>query len=152
MKKPLLHHIPVCPFSQRVEILLELKGLRSAVDFSAVDITKPRGATALPVLELEDGRILKESLVLLRYFDDRFPEPRVARSSPYERAVENMLGRWKRRSSAGARGCPVSPSSPMGGRGPGRPGARQRPQAIRNRACSRHNIPPTGQGDAATRK
>lgn len=100
MQKPVLHHIPICPFSQRVEILLELKGLRGAVDFSVVDITRPRdpallaktrGTTALPVLELEDGRILKESLVLLRYFEDRFPEPRVARSAPYERAVENML-------------------------------------------------------------
>jgi len=100
MKKPLLYHIPVCPFSQRVEILLELKGLRGAVDFSVVDITTPRdpallaktrGTTALPVLELEDGRILKESLVLLRYFDDRFPEPRVARADPYEGAVENIL-------------------------------------------------------------
>jgi hypothetical protein len=61
---------------ERVEILLELKGLRGAVTFNVVDITKPRdpallaktrGSTALPVLELEDGRILKESLVLHRF-------------------------------------------------------------------------------------
>ena len=39
MMKPTLYHIPVCPFSQRFEILLELKGLRSAVNFSVVDIT-----------------------------------------------------------------------------------------------------------------
>jgi glutathione S-transferase len=98
--KPILYHIPVCPFSQRVEILLELKGLRGAVDFSVVDITKPRdpallaktrGTTALPVLDLGGGRILKESLVLLRYVEDLYPEPRVARADPYERAVENML-------------------------------------------------------------
>lgn len=100
MQKPVLYHIPVCPFSQRVEILLELKGLRDRLDFSVVDITRPRdpallaktrGTTALPVLELEDGRILKESLVLLRYVEDRFPAPAVARDDPYERAVENML-------------------------------------------------------------
>ena len=100
MKKPILYHIPVCPFSQRVEILLELKGLQGAVAFSIVDITKPRdpallaknrGATALPVLELEDGMILKESLVILRYVEDRYPERLVAQAKPYERAVENML-------------------------------------------------------------
>ena len=100
MPKPVLYHIPVCPFSQRVEILLELKGLRDAVTFSVVDITRPRdaallaktrGTTALPVLELEDGRILKESLVLLRYIEDRFPDRQVSRADPYERAVENML-------------------------------------------------------------
>ena len=100
MTKPVLYHIPVCPFSQRVEILLELKGLSEAVQFSVVDITRPRdpallaktrGTTALPVLELADGSIIKESLVLLRYFEDVHPEPPVARRSPYERAVENML-------------------------------------------------------------
>lgn len=100
MTKPILHHIPVCPFSQRVEILLELKGLRDSVAFSVVDITKPRdpallaktrGTTALPVLELADGHILKESLVLLRYFEDLHPEPPVMRRDPRERAVENML-------------------------------------------------------------
>ncbi|WP_349368503.1 glutathione S-transferase family protein [Salinarimonas sp.] len=98
--KPTIHHIPVCPFSQRVEILLALKGLAHAVDFRVVDITKPRdpallektrGTTALPVLETEDGRIVKESLVILRYIEDRFPEPRIARTDPYDRAVEAML-------------------------------------------------------------
>ncbi|PZF76401.1 glutathione S-transferase family protein [Aestuariivirga litoralis] len=100
MTKPILYHIPVCPFSQRVEILLALKGLRDSVDFRVVDITRPRdpallaktrGTTALPVLELADGRILKESLVLLRYFDELSQAMPVARQTPYERAVENML-------------------------------------------------------------
>lgn len=98
--KPIIYHIPVCPFSQRVEILLALKGLSDAVEFRVVDITKPRdpallaktrGTTALPVLETEDGKIIKESLVILRYFEDRFDTPPVARRDPYERAVENML-------------------------------------------------------------
>lgn len=93
-------HIPVCPFCQRLEILLELKGLRDRVRFEVVDITKPRpdwllaktgGTTALPVLEDERGRVLKESLVLLRYLDQRFTEPAIARADPYEAAVESML-------------------------------------------------------------
>lgn len=98
--KPIIYHIPVCPFSQRLEILLALKGLRDAVEFKVVDITKPRdpellaktrGTTALPVLELENGRILKESLVIMRYFEERFPEIPVARVDPYERAVERLF-------------------------------------------------------------
>lgn len=98
--KPILYHIPVCPFSQRVEILLELKNLRSAVDFHVVDITKPRdpallaksrGTTALPIMELEDGRVIKESLVILRYIEDRFANPPIAQTDAYARAVENML-------------------------------------------------------------
>lgn len=98
--KPVIYHIPVCPFSQRVEILLDLKGIRSAVDFQVIDITKPReawllektrGTTALPVLEDEQGRILKESLVLMSYIEERFPETQVARADPYERAVERLF-------------------------------------------------------------
>jgi len=97
--RPTIYHIPVCPFSQRLEILLALKGCTGDVAFSVVDITKPRdpellkktrGTTALPVLETPDGRILKESLVILRYFDEVFGTP-VRRSDPFEHAVENML-------------------------------------------------------------
>lgn len=99
MSKPVVHHIPVCPFSQRLEILLTLKGRRADVDFSVVDITVPRparllelsrGSTALPIMETDDG-LLKESLVILRYLDEVFPETPIARATPYERAVENML-------------------------------------------------------------
>ena len=98
-QRPTMHHIPVCPFSQRLEILLSLKGKSDAVDFNVVDITKPRepellaktrGTTALPVLELPDGRIIKESLVILRYLDEALGAP-IARQDAYERAVENML-------------------------------------------------------------
>ena len=87
--KPIIHHIPVCPFSQRVEILLNLKGITDAVTFEVVDITRPRspallaktrGTTALPVMELEDGRIIKESLVILRYIEDRYSKVPVAQA------------------------------------------------------------------------
>jgi len=102
MSRPTIHHIPVCPFSQRLEILLTLKGRRGEVDFRVVDITRPRdpallqktrGTTALPVMETADGRILKESLVLLQYLEDLYPEPAVAQKDPYRRAVENLMTR-----------------------------------------------------------
>src|SRR5262245_52044709 len=98
--KQTVYHIPICPFSQRLEILLELKGLRGAVAFRVVDITRPRppellaktrGTTAMPVMETETGAILKESLVLLQYLEDRFPQPRIAQAEPEQRAIENML-------------------------------------------------------------
>jgi glutathione S-transferase len=98
--KPIVYHIPVCPFCQRLEILLDLKGKRDAVEFRVVDITQPRdqalltktrGSTSLPVLETEDGQFIKESLVILRYLESRFPEPAVTKSDPYQHAVEGML-------------------------------------------------------------
>lgn len=102
MSRPTVYHIPVCPFCQRLEILLTLKGRRDEVDFRVIDVTTPRpdwllaktkGTTALPILETADGRILKESLVLMRYLDELWPERPVAQPDPYRRAVEGMLTR-----------------------------------------------------------
>ncbi|SLN65107.1 hypothetical protein PSA7680_03439 [Pseudoruegeria aquimaris] len=98
--RPTVYHIPVCPFSQRLEILLALRGTPDAVRFEVVDITKrrdpallakTRGTTALPVLETADGAILKESLVILRYLDEVLPGPALRRADPLEHAVESML-------------------------------------------------------------
>jgi glutathione S-transferase len=95
-----MYHIPGCPFSERVEILLDLKGLHHIMADMDIDISKPRpdwllkktrGTTALPALELDNGETLKESMVIMRYLDDRFPEPHVAQRDPYRHAVESML-------------------------------------------------------------
>lgn len=99
-KRPVIYHIPVCPFSQRVKILLALKGLEDAVRFEVVDITKPRpdwllkltdGTTAMPVMDLGGGRVLKESLVILRWVEETFSDPPIARSDPYERGIERLF-------------------------------------------------------------
>ncbi|MDD7970670.1 glutathione S-transferase family protein [Roseinatronobacter alkalisoli] len=95
-----VYHIPVCPFSQRLEILLALRGQEGAVEFRTVDISKPRepallamtrGTTALPVLLVPDGTVLKESRVILRYLDETLDGPRLRRSDPVQHAVESML-------------------------------------------------------------
>lgn len=100
LKKPIVYHIPVCPFSQRLEILLSLRGLADAVEFQVIDITKPRdpellaktrGTTALPVLEAVDGAIIKESLVILRYLDEILPGASLRNADPGKHAVESML-------------------------------------------------------------
>jgi glutathione S-transferase len=102
MTHSIIYHIPVCPFCQRLEILLTLKGRSNEIDFRVVDITQPRpdwllqktrGTTALPILETADGHIIKESLVILQYLEDIYPERPVAQRDPYRRAVENMLTR-----------------------------------------------------------
>ncbi|MEH6740169.1 MAG: glutathione S-transferase family protein [Sulfitobacter sp.] len=96
----IVYHIPVCPFSQRLEILLALRGQEQAVEFRVVDITrsrdpellaKTRGTTSLPILETSDGTILKESLVLLRYLDEVLDGPMLRRSDPAKHAIESML-------------------------------------------------------------
>ena len=96
MSRLTIYHIPVCPFCQRLEILLSLKGQRNDVNFQVIDITqlrpawlleKTRGTTALPVLETDDGHIIKESLVIMEYLEARFPERPVAQRDPDGRRV-----------------------------------------------------------------
>ncbi|MGZ8346949.1 MAG: glutathione S-transferase family protein [Allosphingosinicella sp.] len=102
MSEPILtmYHIPGCPFSERVEILLELKGLHPIMADVEIDISKPRpdwllaktrGTTALPALELDNGETLKESMVIMRYLEKRFPERPVIQADPFRHAVEEML-------------------------------------------------------------
>ncbi|SFS08873.1 glutathione S-transferase family protein [Yoonia litorea] len=99
-EKYIVYHIPVCPFSQRLEIMLALRGQEDAIEFRVVDITKPRdpellkktrGTTALPVLETPDGQIIKESLVILRFLDEVLPGGAIRRSDPAEHAIESMM-------------------------------------------------------------
>jgi glutathione S-transferase len=96
----IMYHIPGCPFSERVELFLDLKGLAGLMADHEIDISQPRpdwllkktrGTTSLPALQLENGETLKESMVILRYFEDRYPDPAVAQQDPYKHAVENML-------------------------------------------------------------
>ncbi|WGT49553.1 glutathione S-transferase N-terminal domain-containing protein [Thioclava nitratireducens] len=98
--KHIVYHIPVCPFSQRLEILLALRGRQDVIEFRVIDITKPRdpallaqtrGTTALPVLETPDGRIIKESLIVLRYLDEVIGGPPLRRKDPVKHATESML-------------------------------------------------------------
>jgi glutathione S-transferase len=104
MERATIYHIPVCPFSQRIKILLTLKGRLQDIDFYVVDITRPRpewlikktrGTTAMPVLATSDGRIIKESLVILRYLDELYLENPVAQVDPYLHAVEGMLEKFE---------------------------------------------------------
>lgn len=94
-----LYQFPGCPFSERIEILLTLKGLKQLYRDVEIDLSQPRpawllaktnGTTALPALETPYGT-LKESAVILRYFEQAYPEPPVARKAPYEHGIESII-------------------------------------------------------------
>jgi glutathione S-transferase len=96
----ILYHFPGCPYSERVEILLHLKGLSGAIEDVELDISQPRpdwllqktdGSTALPVLDC-GTHVLRESAVILRYLDAHFPERRVRHPDPLQHAIESMFG------------------------------------------------------------
>ncbi|GGA47966.1 glutathione S-transferase [Pelagibacterium lentulum] len=96
VSRPIIYHIPICPFSQRIEILLALKGAEEQVDFFVVDVTVPRpdwllrlsrGRTSMPLAVMPDGRVISESLDILEWFDFEIGEGPIARRDAAELAL-----------------------------------------------------------------
>jgi glutathione S-transferase len=90
------------PNPRRVRIFLAEKGIE--VPFEQIDLAKLQHRTAefrhlnpaaqVPVLLLDDGTAISESVAICRYFEELQPEPPLFGSGPVERARIEM---WNRR-------------------------------------------------------
>lgn len=82
--------------SWRVRIGLNLKGIevehipvhlvRDGGEQKSADHLERNPMGQVPVLELEDGRHISQSLAILSYLDETFPEPALLPTDPLERA------------------------------------------------------------------
>jgi glutathione S-transferase len=101
-----LYDYPPAPNPRRVRVYLAEKGIE--VPRETVDLTKranrtpafleknPRGG--IPVLELDDGTCIAESIAICRYFEALHPEPPLFGATPREVAEIEM---WQRRIELG---------------------------------------------------
>ena len=97
----LLYHDTRAPNPRRVRIFLAEKGVAydtievsiAAAANQTVDFKKKNPLQVLPVLELEDGKILRESMAICRYLEELHPEPNLMGTTPWERAV---IEQWNR--------------------------------------------------------
>ena len=97
----LLYHDPRAPNPRRVRIFLAEKGV--AYDTIEVSIAAAAHQTAefrrknpimlLPVLELADGKVLRESVAICRYIEELYPEPNLFGVDAWERA---QIEQWNR--------------------------------------------------------
>jgi glutathione S-transferase len=97
-----LYDYPAAPNPRRVRVFLAEKGIE--VPKVTVDITKSENRAAeylaknpmggVPILELDDGTILAESVAICRYFEETKPEPNLMGRTPLEKAQIEM---WNRR-------------------------------------------------------
>src|SRR5439155_7480557 len=97
----LLYHDPRAPNPRRVRVFLAEKGV--AYDTIEVSIASHANETPefrkknpialLPVLELGDGRVLRESMAICRYLESEYPEPNLFGKDPWECAV---IEQWNR--------------------------------------------------------
>ena len=97
----LLYHDPRAPNPRRVRIFLAEKNV--AYDTIEVLIANSAHQTdsfrrknpisLLPVLELSDGRILRESMAICRFIEEQHPEPNLYGADAWERAQIEMWNR-----------------------------------------------------------
>jgi glutathione S-transferase len=97
----LLYHDLRAPNPRRVRIFLAEKGVAYdtiEVSIAAAEHQKPEyrrkhPLALLPVLELEDGRVLRESMAICRYLEELYPEPNLFGVDAWERAQIEMWNR-----------------------------------------------------------
>ncbi len=97
----LLYQDPRAPNPRRVRVFLAEKG----VAYDTIDVSlaasghwtpeylakHPLGL--LPLLELPDGRVLRESVAICRYLEELYPEPNLLGTTPWDRA---QIEQWNR--------------------------------------------------------
>jgi glutathione S-transferase len=90
------------PNPRRVRVFLAEKGLTvpmQQVDIAAKENRAPaylakNPLAGVPVLELDDGTCIAESVAICRYFEELHPDPPLFGTGPTERALVEM---WQRR-------------------------------------------------------
>jgi glutathione S-transferase len=97
----LLYHDPRAPNPRRVRVFLAEKGvaydtievLISDRAHQTAEFRKKNPIALLPVLELADGRVLRESMAICRYLEETYPEPNLFGANTWERAQVEMWNR-----------------------------------------------------------
>ena len=98
----ILHESRVAPNPRRVRIFLAEKGVSvpiRQVDIGSAENRKPpflakNPLGGLPVLELDDGTCIAESVAICRYFEELHPAPPLMGEGARDRAIVEM---WSRR-------------------------------------------------------
>jgi glutathione S-transferase len=98
------------PNPRRVRVFLAEKGIEVPlvpIDMGALEhrqdaVSSRNPLRRLPVLELDDGTIITESVAICRYFEELHPEPALFGTGPVGRATVEM---WQRRVELNLMAC-----------------------------------------------
>lgn len=92
------------PNPRRVRIFLAEKGLLDKVEFVQVDLPKGENLTPeyqamnpmkkVPVMQLDDGSCVAETMAICRYFEEMYPETPLMGTTPLEKAQLEQWQRW----------------------------------------------------------
>jgi glutathione S-transferase len=98
-----LYDAPIAPNPRRVRWVMAEKGITNIEvvpvsipdgEHKKADYLAKAGLPNLPMLEMDDGTTITESLAICRYLESHYPEPNLFGTTPEETAVIEM---WTRR-------------------------------------------------------
>lgn len=97
-----IYEMKIAPNPRRVRMFLAEKGIE--MDYVELDLQRGDNCTAafrqknpmakVPVLELDDGSFISETMAICRYFEELQPEPALMGRSAEEKARVEMWQRW----------------------------------------------------------
>ncbi|MFP3977099.1 MULTISPECIES: glutathione S-transferase family protein [Marinobacter] len=93
------------PNPRRVRMFMAEKGLLEKAEFIEIDLLKGENRTPeyaarnpmkkVPVMELDDGTCIAETMAICRYFEESYPEtPTLLGNTPLEKALIEQWVRW----------------------------------------------------------
>ncbi|MEP1215247.1 MAG: glutathione S-transferase family protein [Marinobacter sp.] len=93
------------PNPRRVRMFMSEKGLLDKAEFVEIDLQKGENLTPeyaarnpmkkVPVLELDDGTCISETMAICRYFEESYPDaPSLLGDTPLEKALVEQWLRW----------------------------------------------------------
>lgn len=100
-----IYETKTAPNPRRVRMFMAEKGLLDKAEFIQIDLLKGENRTPeyaaknpfkkVPVMELDDGTCISETMAICRYFEESYPEtPRLLGNTPLEKAEIEQWLRW----------------------------------------------------------
>jgi glutathione S-transferase len=94
-----LYHLPLCPFSRKLRLILGEKKLEVTLIEEKVwerrlDFLRLNPAGAVPVLIEPEGTVLADSMAIAEYLEEIAPTPPLLPTTPVERAEARRLAMW----------------------------------------------------------
>ena len=94
-----LYHLPLCPFSRKLRLVLgekklEVELIEEKVWERRLDFLRLNPAGAVPVLVERDGHVLCDSNAIFEYLEETGPDPRLLPVDALERAEARRLIAW----------------------------------------------------------
>lgn len=99
-----IYEMKRAPNPRRVRMFIAEKGLLDQVEFVQLDLQKGENLTPdftaknpmkkVPVLELDDGTCISETVAICRYFEEMYPTQLLMGRDPKEKALVEQWARW----------------------------------------------------------